>query len=268
MMSRKKVLSILGVVALLAGLGVFIKAFFFTSSTPLFGVLQVNAIPKSTVFLDGVEVGQTPYSNDKLKKGDYQVKVGTWEQKVIVLSGVMTYVSREFYSASGDSAGQVLTLEKIPSASGPELAVISDPDAASVIIDGLEKGKTPIILKNLDVGQHTIAVSLSGYSDQVILGRLVNGYRLNAVVNLQKINTQTPLPEIVVPQATQSAQVQIQDTPTGFLRVRSTPDINASESGRVYPGEKYPIVSQEANWVEIKFKNSTGWVSKDYLLIM
>ncbi len=261
-------MSILGVVALLAGLGVFIKAFFFTSSTPLFGVLQVNAIPKSTVFLDGVEVGQTPYSNDKLKKGDYQVKVGTWEQKVIVLSGVMTYVSREFYSASGDSAGQVLTQEKIPSSGVSELSIVSDPDAALVIIDGLEKGKTPVILKNLAAGEHTIAVSLNGYSDQVILGRLVNGYRLNAVVNLQKINTQTPLPEIVVPQATQSAQVQIQDTPTGFLRVRSLPDVNASESGRVYPGEKYPIVSQEANWVEIKFKNSTGWVSKDYAVIL
>lgn len=263
-------MSILGCIALLAGLGIFIKAFFFTTQTPMFGALQVNAIPKSTVFLDGVEVGQTPYTNDKLRPGDYSVKVGTWDQKVTVLSGVLTYVSREFYSTSADSAGQVLTLEKIPSSNASELAVVSEPNSASVIIDGLEKGKAPVILKNLTAGQHTVAISLSGYSDQVILGRLINGYRLNAVVNLQKIGT-VPLttPDLTISQtpATQSAQVQIQDTPTGFLRVRSTPDINASESGRVYPGEKYPVVSQNDNWVEIKFKDSTGWVSKDYVEI-
>ncbi len=65
--------------------------------------------------------------------------------------------------------------------------------------------------------------------------------------------------------ALSGAQLQILDTPTGFLRVRANPSTSASEITQVKPGEKYSLLEEKASWYKIKVKEGTeGWVSGQY----
>ncbi len=58
--------------------------------------------------------------------------------------------------------------------------------------------------------------------------------------------------------------IEILDTPTGFLRVRSEPSTTASESGRVNPKEKYPLLDEKSGWYKIKLSTGEGWISGRY----
>lgn len=243
--------------------------FYFDSKSVVPGSLQVNSIPKADVILDGKVVGQTPYLAEKIIPGEHTLRLGSWDQKVKILPGALTYVSQE------DAAKQVLTLEKIPAGNFAELAVVCEPDGATVTIDGLEKGKTSAVFKGLTPGDRVIAVTAQGYADQVIFGRLVAGYRLNAVVKLRQINInqirQIKSTEELL--ATPSAQIAsssatVKDSPLGYVWIRQAPEYTAQPLGKVYPGEKYPVLLQSDDWVEIRWQNKEGWVAKDYLLIM
>lgn len=266
-MSKKRFLAILGIIALICGLAVLAKLFFLQTSIPTVGAIQVDAVPKSQVFLEGNKVGQTPYLNEKLKIGEYQLQVGDWQGKIKISPGTLTYISRELSPFLEKSAGQVLTLEKLPTNEKSEIAVISDPGEAIIIVDGLEKGKTSLVLRDLPAGNHTIVISLNGYADQVVQAKLVLGYRLNAIVKLGKIdkpeivNIETPVT------ASPSAYLTVKETPTGFLRIRSLPDLSASISGTIKPGEKYPILEESSGWAKIKVGNLEGWVWESYVEI-
>lgn len=59
--------------------------------------------------------------------------------------------------------------------------------------------------------------------------------------------------------------ILIKETPTGWLRVRSEPSIDASESAKVNPGESYELVEEKPNWYKILFNDEQeGWVAAQY----
>lgn len=61
--------------------------------------------------------------------------------------------------------------------------------------------------------------------------------------------------------------VEILNTPTGFLRVRSGPGKNFNEIGQVKPGEMYTLLGSQADWLNIKVNfaaTSSGWISSEY----
>jgi len=65
--------------------------------------------------------------------------------------------------------------------------------------------------------------------------------------------------------ARQVQKVQINATPTGFLRVRSSPGTGSTEVGRVNPGDQLELVSEQSGWYQIKMNNGQlGWVSSQY----
>ncbi len=59
--------------------------------------------------------------------------------------------------------------------------------------------------------------------------------------------------------------VIVKETGLGFLRVRSEPNLAGSESARVKPGEKYPLLAEITGWVKIKLPTIFGWVSDQYV---
>lgn len=80
--------------------------------------------------------------------------------------------------------------------------------------------------------------------------------------------TPTPVPTKTT-STTPAKQVQIKDTPTGFLRVRSDASTGASEIGRVKPGEKYAVLDSKTVsgvlWYKITFtETQDGWISGEY----
>jgi SH3-like domain-containing protein len=57
--------------------------------------------------------------------------------------------------------------------------------------------------------------------------------------------------------------VVIDETPTGWLRVREVP--NGAEIAKVYPGDVYPMIKESAGWYQIEFGDgSSGWISGTY----
>ncbi len=284
-MNFKKALAILVLILILLGLGLIGKFFIFDFQPQTFGALQVNSIPKAAVYLNGKDIGQTPVDLEKVKPGEYQLKLATtasasgnfaWEAKIRIIPGTLTFISREIGSTDDMSSGQVLTLEKIPSSTQSEVMVVSSPDGATIAVDGLEKGKASMVIKQISAGSHVLVISLPGFNDQIIRANIIGGYRLNAIVKLSKSSPAfeqikaRPTEEMVV--ATSSSEmakpnVLIKDTPLGFLRVRKSPNVSAPELGKVLPGEKYPLVSQGDNWVEIQLTTGKGWVAEDYVEI-
>ena len=68
-----------------------------------------------------------------------------------------------------------------------------------------------------------------------------------------------------------TSTLQISQTPTGWLNVRSGPGTSFAPVGRVNPGEVYPLLAEEGEWYRIKFEREgqtkEGWVAKQYVII-
>lgn len=291
-MDRKKLLVILSLIIVIAA-GVFvIKYIFLDKNTSSISSIRIESYPTSTLFINGKSVGQTPYLNNKMSPGDYQIKLlvtgvsgtfQTWESKIKLLPDGQTYVSRDIGKSEEESGGQILWLEKLPSGDSVELALVSDPEQARLKIDGLEKGTAPNIIKEITPGNHEIMFSKEGYSDQIIKGQVFPGFRLNALVKLAKISFGSDLnlsgigsnSAIKSPVISSSSGAQknnpekpyviVSETGTGFLRVRSDPSIAATETAKVIPGQTFPLISETVGWVKIQLATMSGWVSDQFV---
>lgn len=291
-MNRRNLFFIILGLIFLAGLAVAVKLLVIDRQNTN-SALSVEAIPKADVFVNGEKVGQTPYSSDKMAAGEYKIKLVpasgvlgsylSWEAKVKLVAGGLTYVHRDLAASDDRQAGQILWLSRLLSGKSAELAVVSDPDEADVRVDDLDRGKTSLVIFDLASGDHEITISRVGYGDQRIPAKIVSGFRLNAFVKLGRVAMETSNQLVATPSAvvaTTSATVSqngpilpkpyvvVKDTPTGFLRVRADPDVTATEAGRVNPGEKYPILSETTGWVKIRTATSSaalGWVSDQYV---
>ncbi len=273
-MDRKKFLLILAVTLAITAFLVVAKLFIFDLAAANYAAIQIDTIPKSTVFLNDKEVGQTPFYSEKLVSGEYKIKLGTWETKLKLPGKTLTYVSRNLGLSPDQSSGQILVLEKLSFDKVSELAIVSNPDSANVQFDGLNKGSTSLILQELSPGDHELIISQPGYSDQSVKAKTIAGYRLNVQVQLAKLSSNQstssasrPTSDLVSSSSGEPLKpyVVIKDTPTGFLRVRTEASISASESGQVNPGEKYPLLSEVDGWVKIKLPGIFGWVSDAYV---
>ncbi|MCK5591229.1 MAG: pilus assembly protein PilM [Candidatus Pacebacteria bacterium] len=61
-------------------------------------------------------------------------------------------------------------------------------------------------------------------------------------------------------------QVLIKNTPTGWLNVRSGPDVTYIIITKINPGEKYIIIEEKEEWVKIKLsEDEEGWVYSVYV---
>ncbi len=300
---KKILLVIIGVIILVAGVFVLLRVKAGKSDEK--GVLKVAANPVSTIFLDNQSIGKTPYE-DKVKPGEYTLKlvpettvgqVTPWEGRVTVRSNLLTFVNRELKDSEVTSAGEILMLEKI-SGSAAELTVISTPDAATVSVDGKERGKTPLSISDLKTGSYEVAVSAVGFAPRSVKLKTTGGFKLTAIFNLAATSAPAPSPEASStpspsegktspkPSSKASPQpsaktspatsakpsgnahvtppakpyVQILETPTGFLRVRGEAGSSGEEVGRVNPGEFYALLDETdvSNTPWYKIEYETG----------
>lgn len=235
--------------------------------------LQVSATPAATVFLNEQNLGKTPFYSEKLKPGEYTLKLvaeegtkaATWQGKVKLTGRVLTAVNQRLVSDDLFSSGEVLTLESLKNKEGTEIAVFSNPDGALVQLNDEEKGVTPLIIKNVPASDHRLLVSYPGYQDESLRLKTNKGYRLLANVKLsflpkdKREETATTSAQIPGP------KVKILTTPTGWLRVRTEPSLSASEAAKVKPGESYFLLEEKPGWLKIQYEEKKeGWVSSQY----
>jgi len=283
---KRKIGFFLVVIIILLIIGGIIKL--IASRTPREGELRVDATPTVTVFLDNKPIGRTPL-REKVSAGEYTIRLvaestttelAPWQAKISVGANLLTFVNAVLSDSELSSAVDVLWLEK--SVTGkPELSVITNPDGASVVLDDVTKGITPITISDVAAGDHTLTVTSPGFLTRTMKVKLTSGYKLIASMKLalsaggvvEESTTAgtalTPAPTGTTP-ATSSATPQkpyvvIKETPTGFLRVRMEPSTSATEAARVNPGEKYHLFDEKNNWYQISYDGTNkGWISGQY----
>jgi len=278
---KKKLILLLILVVLFAG---FVAVrFFFLNSQNVYGRIRVVSSPSATVFINNLVVGRTPFE-DKYKTGDYIMKLipektatetASWQGKIQVYKNALTYVNRELGTSDLGSAGEIFAITKMDkSSSTGEIYVETEPQGAIVYLDNDEKGVAPLILTQVVKGDHELSVFMPGFLRRTQKVNVDAGYKVNASFKLgfdpnqKQLSSLSPPPDKTATTSAVSTkeQVKIKDTPTGWLRVRTEPSVNASESAKVNPGETYDILSEKEGWYEIQYDlKNTGWVYSQYV---
>jgi len=255
----------------------------FSILKPKVAGIYIETTPLATVFIDGVEVGRTPYPKN-LKPGEIVVKLVPdsidkplvpYETKIDLVQGVKTVIRREFGESEETSSGEIISFEKVDK-DQVSLAVVSIPDSVELIIDGFERAFTPHRTTSIMPGPHQLILRMDGYQERKIDIKTYQGYKLIAIVKLAKKSggdeEMVGNIEEIVKEEDIKNKVKILSTPTGFLRVRNEPSISGKEIGTVEPGNEYELleVDEKTGWYKIKFVNektgdeSEGWITNQY----
>lgn len=302
----KKIIFIIILIGL--GIGLFFGVRYFLSNQKQQGQagLQVKSDPPASVFLDSRFLGRTPYE-DRIEPGEYTLKLipestsantASWQGKVVLSSNILTVVNRELGMSDLSSAGEVISLEKL-TGKDTEISIVSIPDGASVKIDGQDQGTAPLLLRNVEPGEHEVIISSPGFITRAVKAVATAGYKLTITVQLgiseggesavqgesvdgeSTSETEEGEPETTpgtttTPKPTKSAAstedpdrpyVEILDTPTGWLNVREQPRTGNEDEiiTKINPGEKYALLDEESGWIQITLSDGTeGWISGRY----
>lgn len=282
----KKKLLLLTVLIVGFILFVVFKFFVFNSQNE-FGRIKIVSSPTTSVFINNLAVGKTPF-DQKYKVGEYILKLipegnatdtASWQGKINIYNNALTYVNRELGSSDVTSAGEIFTTTKMekPPKSGDygEVYVETEPQGAIVYLDNDEKGISTLILSDVLKGDHELSVFIPGFLRRTQKINIDPGYRVNsgfklAIDTSQKASGSAENRITGNKTATNSATnkktiIVIKDTPTGFLRVREEPSVEASEEAQVKPGEKFSFLEEKEGWYKINYEGAKeGWVFGQY----
>ena len=293
---KKYLLPIVVTILLFLIIGLIVKSVFFKNAD---AGLRVESIPQGEVFINGQSVGKTPYESEKLTPGEKTLKIvpdssfgnfTNWETKIKLQSRAMSLVKREFGETDDKTSGEILTFEKTTDKKATSLLIISIPDSVVVYVNGESRNFTPVSLDKLSEGQYEVTLSSPGFNTRIVNTKLFYGFKSTLNVKLSVVDevtvpsltptpittgTITPTPSSKTtpvptkgptPTTPEKPYIQINETPTGWLRVRSDAAVTASEIGKVYPGETYAFLEEKSGWIKINFKaDTTGWVSGQYV---
>jgi len=266
-----------GIIAFAAGIFVIAAVFFLVGYLrPKEAGILIDTIPESSVYINGLFVGKTLHRG-ALPPGEVTVKLVPesgenllpFETKVMLAPGIQTIIRREFGMSEEESSGDILSFEK-EGGKETSLVVISTPENAQVSIDGVPRGFAPYKSSAVIAGEHQITVRASGYVDRIMTVQAVSGFRLTVFAKLAKAKE----PELEVVEEELKTYIEILETPTGYLRVRSLPGSKGAEIDQVKPGDKYLFLEEDAEtgWFKIQLEEAvpglpdgrSGWVSNEY----
>lgn len=227
------------------------------------GIKVLSQPQEAQVFIDGVEVGKTPYENQDLKSNDVTVKLVfkdlVWEGGIKLNSGTITIVNRDLSNIAASSAGETLTLEQ-----GKGIVVISKPSNAEVIINDKFYGNTPLAYQDLSAAEYTINLSYSNYLKRSIRAFIPENYKL--IISVDLAISEADLSAINTVPIITNQQLVVKNTPTNFLRVRDKPNLNGKELARVSPGDKLIILEELVGWYKVRLSDGKeGYVSASYV---
>lgn len=286
-------LSLLLILVLLFVVFVAVRFFIFDKQNE-YGRMKIISSPTTSIFINSTFIGKAPFE-DKYKVGEYLLKLipettatdtASWNGKIIIYKNSLTYVNRELGSSDIASAGEIFTTTKMtkkPSNSeSGEIYVETEPQGAIVTLDSDEKGVAPALMENVLRGDHELSVFMPGFFRRTQKINVDPGYRVNAAFKLAIDQSSSFIKESddktktasISGSVSNKTYVKIRDNPQGWLRVREDGSIDATESARVKPGEKYEFLDEKTGWFKIKFNDNKnglisgefteGWVSSEY----
>lgn len=255
--------------------------FHYFSSRKAALVIETN-VP-SQVYINERQVGKTPYEGEfeqkeidlKLVPESFEQALIPYETRIKLTAGVKTIVRREFGAEEGGSSGIEVSFDESVD-SKASIAVVTEPTGAKVFVDDIFVDVSPTKSSDLAPGIHKVKVEAEGHEAKSITVQAQRGYLLTVFVDLKQVE---PIledeafdPKNLVDQESQEQNlIEILDTPTGFLRVRSQPSTSSAELIQVKPGDKYSLleISEDEDWYKIELDNGTeGWVSAQYAQIL
>lgn len=254
--------------------------------------ISIETIPESTVYVNGQQVGRTPYKQTskpseitvKLVPDSFEVPLAPYETKTTLVSGIETVIAYQFAETNDGSSGEIVSFDKVGN-DETSLAVVSTPDSSQVSIDGQLRGFTPYKTSNITQGEHTLTLSSEGYIEKSINVKTQQGFKLTLIVKLAiDKNSEKPVDEennineedVEGASEEEAVMVEILPTGTGFLRVREEPSTLSDEIARVSPGEKFILLEtdEETGWYKIEYLETqaneddqpsrAGWISNEY----
>lgn len=229
-----------------------------------------------------------------------------YETSIKLHKGYEAQVEWTFGTTAESSSGFVFEYEESSTPSGAELQLTASPDNVPVSVDGKNVGFTPLLLDTLTEGSHTVSLQAPGFESESRTVMLVKGKRVLMTTKLAKEEKPlTPVPAPVATEsadltATKSAKatktptpkpsstpiasasavptegvkktttlkpyVEILDTPTGFLRVRSSASSTATEVYKLTVGSTVPYANASSSgWLKITYDAALqGWISSQY----
>jgi hypothetical protein len=118
------------------------------------GLYIISTPAQANVYLDGVHEGVTPFMQSDLANGTHIIQVR--------LSGYDDWKSTVEIAKNGTKIiSAVLIRNNTVLTQG--IDVSSDPDGATIILDGLAKGFTPKTVNNIAAGVHVLEIDFPGY---------------------------------------------------------------------------------------------------------
>ncbi len=150
---RGRVAAVAVALVTLSTVGVFAtRRYLMPGATPVVtGTLSINTNPPgATVVVDGQISGITPLTLT-LKPGTHNVELrGAGEPRTVPVT-----------VTSGTTVSQYIELPKVATAFG-QLQVKTEPAGAQVTVDGIPRGKSPVLIEALAAGEHAVALDAEG----------------------------------------------------------------------------------------------------------
>lgn len=238
--------------------------------------VEIDSYPVSKVYIDGKEMGLTPYRNRNLTPGEIEIKLESngkeWTRKVKLQNNISTVINWEFGNNDNENGGYVLYLEKTGDKNKAGLLINTTPNKSTIAIDNEIKGMSPLKISNIGQGDKHITLSYPGYKTIDIFAKSLKGYQLIVEATLaedtvsedhNEEDEETDNLDLITTPAQQT--VTIKETETGWLRVRENNSSVSKEVAKVNPGATYPILEEETDWYKIDLGNNvSGWISANY----
>ena len=238
--------------------------------------LQVNVMhdERVSVYLDGMNVGQSPYKSEEVKPGSYTIRLvpedggkQAYETTVKLSSGLLTVMNWSFGKTIEESGGEIFELAKLSNKNKAELSLVTNPDNIIVKVDGQSKGFSPLILSDLSEGTHSLTLTAPGYIERTSNPKLVNGYRVVVTTKLAREPLLTEPSEQAPSETTEtptesspspSPSPKASSTPKPTPKPSSSPTATSSASTSITPDFPYVEIAQTTTgWLRVRAESSS-----------
>ncbi len=237
----------------------------------------------ASVFVDGTEVGRTPMAVDKVTGGSYALKIQspgyeTQTAQLLIKEGYNTNASFKLfpvpmnpnpYLFEGSDILWDLTIGNENIAGSPERAKavgywIRTRDIALSETEDIVSPYFGFYIDHLGGVYGSNGDPVTTPEGLEVLATATRGAYLGAGSVGTGLSPQAKTAYQEIFSGRQTATVL--PTGTGWLRVRSGPNLSADELAKVNTGQTFPVLEAQTEWVKIKLEDGQeGWVSATFV---
>jgi hypothetical protein len=208
--------------------------------------LSVSTSPSgASLIIDGINKGRTPTAGILVAPGNHQI---------VVEKEGYSRAERKISVGPKEKKNLVVTLQK-PRVDPTELRITTNPDKADVFVDDDRKGTTPLTLKNITPGEHSLTISKDGYEKRSEKFNIASGEKKSVEYPLTQIPIQVKA-TLSVNTSPSGAQLildgtRVGNTPASIENIApGTHSLTISKVGYENRNEQLSIASGEKKTVE------------------